>query len=61
MTREQTAEWVGYYFGLQRAVNMKRLPENYVRFLLGEMRDVEAKLPTGTIESWPKAPTVRAE
>lgn len=54
MTREETAEWVGYYFGLQRAVNMKRLPENFVQFLLTEMGKVEASLPPGTIDAWPR-------
>ena len=53
MNREQTAEWVGYYFGLQRAVNLKRLPEEFVQFLLSEMKDVEEKLPAGTIDKWP--------
>ena len=53
MTREETAEWVGYYFGLTRAFNMKRLPDEFVRFLDGEMREVEAKLPPGTLDSWP--------
>lgn len=53
MTREETAEWVGYYFGLTRAFNMSRLPSEFVRFLDHEMRAVEAKLPPGTIESWP--------
>jgi hypothetical protein len=53
MSREETAEWVGFYFGLQRAVNMKRLPENFVTFLLAEMKDAEDKLPPGTIDSWP--------
>jgi hypothetical protein len=48
------AEWVGYYFGLQRATNMKRLPAEFVSFLDHEMREVESKLPPGTIESWPK-------
>jgi hypothetical protein len=48
------AEWVGYYFGLQRALNMKRLPQEFVAFLDHEMREVESKLPPGTIESWPK-------
>jgi hypothetical protein len=48
------AEWVGYYFGLQRALNMKRLPAEFVAFLDHEMREVESKLPPGTIESWPK-------
>jgi hypothetical protein len=48
------AEWVGYYFGLQRALNMKRLPSEFVSFLDHEMREVESKLPPGTIESWPK-------
>jgi hypothetical protein len=55
MEREQTAEWVGYYFGLQRAINMKRLPENYVTFLRGEMAEVEGRLPPGTIDNWPRA------
>ncbi len=54
MTREETAEWVGYYFGLQSAINMKRLPEEYVRFLRGEMSAVEARLPPGTIDAWPR-------
>jgi hypothetical protein len=48
------AEWVGYYFGLQRALNMKRLPPEFVSFLDHEMREVESKLPPGTIENWPK-------
>lgn len=51
--REQTAEWVGCYFGIQRAVNMKRLPEEFCQFLLAEMRSIEAKLPLGTIDAWP--------
>jgi hypothetical protein len=48
------AEWVGYYFGLQRALNMKRLPAEFVAFLDHEMHEVKDKLPPGTIESWPK-------
>jgi hypothetical protein len=48
------AEWVGYYFGLQRALNMKRLPAEFVSFLDHEMHEVESKLPPGTIENWPK-------
>lgn len=54
MRREETAEWVGYYFGLQRAINMKRLPENFVAYLLAEMQTVERSLPPGTIGTWPR-------
>lgn len=63
MTREETAEWVGHYFGLQRAGNMMpRVPRgneatrvlNALRDMIdAEMREVEAKLPPGTIENWP--------
>lgn len=57
MTRVEIAEYVGYYFGLQRAINMKRLPEEYVRFLRAEMSDIEAKLEPGTIDAWPRRPS----
>lgn len=56
LTREQIAELVGFYFGLQRAINMRRLPEEYVTFLRAEMQDVESKLPPGTIDAWPRDP-----
>lgn len=59
MTREQTAEWVGYFFGLQRAINMKRLPNEFVRFLRAEMDDIEAKLPPGTIDAWPRTVDIK--
>lgn len=55
MTREETAEWVGYYFGLTRAFNMKRLPSEFVRFLDVEMREVEARLSPDTINNWPRS------
>lgn len=66
MTREETAEWVGYYFGLQRAGNMRvmvigeplatgaGIAINKLRGLIdAEMAKVLAKLPDGTIEAWP--------
>lgn len=66
-TREETAEWVGYYFGLQRAGNL-RVPAvsadqadgagvavNALRRLIqSEMNRVEAMLPPGTIDAWPR-------
>lgn len=64
MTREETAEWVGCYFGLQKAGNLKlgfaRGPVgtfvlNELRKMIdAEMRAVEAKLPPGTIDAWPQ-------
>lgn len=59
-TREELAEQVGYYFGLQRAINMKRLPEEFVTFLRGEMQHVEKKLPPGTIDAWPRSPVTES-
>lgn len=53
MTREQTAEWVGYYFGLQRAVNLTHMPENFRTLLLHEMADVELKVGPGVLADWP--------
>ena len=65
MTREETAEWVGFYFGLQRAGNMKIAgymgPEssraiNLLRAMIDdEMALVIAKLPPGTIDAWPRS------
>lgn len=62
MTREETAEWVGHYFGLQRAGNIK-LPGgdadtiNRFRMMLdAAMAEVKAKLPLGTIDAWPRVP-----
>jgi len=54
MDREQIAEQVGFYFGLQRACNLKRMPEEFCRLLLAEMKDTADKLPPGTIDSWPR-------
>jgi len=64
MTREETAEWVGHYFGLQKAGNMMPRVErgeegtrvlNALREMIdAEMRKVEAKLPPGTIDAWPR-------
>lgn len=64
LTREQIAEKVGYYFGLQRASNHHpHTPDpngdgaraiNAIReWLDGEMAKVEAELPAGAIERWP--------
>lgn len=62
MTREEMAEWVGYYHGLQRAGNMMPRVErgddgSRVLNALREMIDAEkativAKLPAGTIDNW---------
>lgn len=52
LTREETAEWVGYYFGLQRAFN-KGLHTRVSEELEAEMGDVLLKMPPGTIEAWP--------
>jgi hypothetical protein len=49
------AEWVGYYFGLQYAINLKRLPEEYRKQIMIKMTDTAAKLPPGTIDRWPDA------
>jgi len=62
LTREQTAEWVGYYFGLQRASNLQvnvggtggADAINRLRSTLdAEMKDVAEKLPAGAIDHWP--------
>lgn len=52
LTREQTAERVGYYFGLQRAFNMSRDPA-LSRALEAEMGDTLLLMPPGTVEAWP--------
>lgn len=64
MNREQTAELVGQYFGLQQAGNMMPRIErgeegtrmlNALRAMIdAKIRGVEAKLPPGTIENWPR-------
>lgn len=64
MTREETAEWVGYYFGLQRAGNIKpsfvrgevaTVAINELRKMIdAEMAKVAAMLPPGTIDAWPR-------
>lgn len=61
----KTAEAVGYYFGLQRAGNMKlSIPRgdaetialNDIRRQIdAEMKKVEDELPPGTIDQWPRA------
>lgn len=66
MTREQTAELVGRYFGLQWAGNaMPRIERgdegtrmlNALRDMIDlEMAVVKAKLPPGTIDAWPNDP-----
>jgi hypothetical protein len=66
VTREETAELVGRYFGLQKASNLKIAgylgPEaarvhSILRALIDdEMSKVEAKLPPGTIDTWPRQP-----
>jgi hypothetical protein len=63
MTREQTTELVGQYFGLQQAGNMMPRIErgeegtrmlNALRAMIDTaMKEIEAKLPPGTIEYWP--------
>jgi hypothetical protein len=76
LTHDEIAEFVGYYFGLQRACNLKpdvahlirqsaehadtvgQTVNAYRRELLAQMKDVEAKLPPGTLEAWPRAPLV---
>ncbi len=55
MTREETAEWVGYYFGLQRALNAAPANPPFKTFLETEMGDVLLKMPPGTVEAWPSA------
>lgn len=52
LTREETAEWVGYYFGLQRALN-KGPHTQIATELETEMGDVLLKMPPGTVEAWP--------
>lgn len=64
MKREEMAEWVGYYFGLQRAGNLNprilRGDEgsrmlNAMRNLIdAEMKRIERMLPPGTIDTWPR-------
>ncbi|MEO6382000.1 MAG: hypothetical protein ABIO35_08380 [Nitrobacter sp.] len=64
MTREETAEWVGCYFGLQRAGNMNppvlrgdegsRMLNGLRAMIQAEMDKIEAKLPPGTIDAWPR-------
>ena len=68
MTREETAEWVGYYFGLQRAGNMTPRVErgeegsrvlNALRAMIdSEMASVAAKLPPETIDNWKSDPAI---
>lgn len=67
MPRELTAEWIGYYFGLQHAANLNPVPaiapehaegagravNELRRTLDAEMRLVEARLPPGALEGWP--------
>jgi len=63
MTREEIAELVGQYFGLQQAGNMNPRIErgdegsrmlNALREMIdAKKREVEAKLPPGTIDRWP--------
>jgi hypothetical protein len=63
MSREETAELVGFYFGLQRAGNMRPLPLtaegadaiNALRKMLDdEMQATAAKMPPGTLDAWPQ-------
>ena len=64
LTREQMAEKVGYYFGLQRAGNHHpHIPDpsgdgarmlNALRqWIDNEMAKMEAELPRDAIERWP--------
>ena len=63
MRREEMAEWVGKYFGLQQAGNMMPRIErgeegtrmlNALRAMIDEEKKaIEEKLPHGTIERWP--------
>lgn len=63
LTKEQTAEYVGQYFGLQQAGNMMPKIErdeegtrmlNALRAMIDDKKkEIEAKLPPGTIEVWP--------
>lgn len=65
-TREDVAELVGRYFGLQRAGNMRVFAPsaemadavgwtiNSIRRMIDEdMKEIERKLPPGTIDRWP--------
>jgi hypothetical protein len=65
MTREEIAEWVGCYFGLQQAINIRPQIEDasgdggrMLVALRSELRrrmdEIEGRLPPGAIESWPK-------
>lgn len=64
MTDLETAEWVGCYFGLQQAANMKlpfprddsssRAQNAIGDMCLAKMHEIEAKLPPGTIDAWPR-------
>ena len=68
MTREETAEWVGYYFGLQRAGNMMPRVErgeegsrvlNALRAMIdSEMASVAAKLPPEAMDNWKSDPAI---
>jgi hypothetical protein len=62
MTDLEIAEWVGFYYGLQRAGNMHvahttdeagRTLNALRRLIQAEMDKTEAKLPPGALEEWP--------
>lgn len=59
----EVAEWVGYYHGLQRVGNMRspghgdqgQMAINDLRGQIeAEMKRVEAMLPPGTLDAWPR-------
>ena len=63
MPREEIAEWVGYYFGLQRAGNLRltiprgdgesRALNDLRKSIDAEMAKIVKMLPPGTIDGWP--------
>lgn len=64
MTREEIAEWVGCYFGLQQAGNINVPGDgatiNRIRKEIdARKRAIEAKLPPGAIENWPREANTR--
>lgn len=68
-SREETAELVGRYFGLQSAGNMRVFAPNAAdagavswtvnalrEMIQEDMDEIVKKLPPGTIDAWPRDP-----
>lgn len=61
LARVEVAEWVGYYFGLQRAYNAAPAGRDFQTFLEIEMSHALSKMPPGTVEAWPRTAILEVE